>query len=129
MIWFVALGSAVGGIARYLLSVFIQDRAGPGFPVGTLVVNASGSFLLGTLVRGLGASAFTPEIRAMLTIGLCGGYTTFSTFSYETAIMVERGDYLRAATYIALSLILSLIAMWVGFLLARALLAARGPAA
>ncbi len=85
MIWYIAFGSALGGALRYLLGGLIQ-RATPGtFPLGTLVINITGSFLLGLLFRYSSESAaITPEVRAMLTIGLCGGYTTFSTFSYET---------------------------------------------
>ena len=126
MIWYVAVGSAVGGVARYLLGAFIQQRAGPSFPTGTLVVNVSGSFLLGLLLRyALGSEAISAELRAMLTIGFCGGYTTFSTFSFETAVLLEEGQHARAGLYILASVVLSLVAMWLGFAAARELLAAR----
>ena len=83
--WYVALGSAVGGVARFALATIVQQRVGPDFPAGTLVVNVSGSLLLGFLLRySLGTVAISPEVRALLTTGFCGGYTTFSTFSYET---------------------------------------------
>jgi CrcB protein len=126
MIWYVAVGSAVGGVARYLLGAFIQQRAGPSFPTGTLVVNVSGSFLLGLLLRyALGSEAISAELRAMLTIGFCGGYTTFSTFSFETAVLLEEGQHARAGLYILASVVLSLVGMWLGFAAARELLAAR----
>ena len=126
MIWYVAVGSAVGGVARYLLGAYIQQRAGPSFPTGTLVVNVSGSFLLGLLLRyALGSEAISPELRAMLTIGFCGGYTTFSTFSFESAVLLEEGQHARAGLYILASVVLSLVGMWVGFAAARELLAAR----
>ena len=126
MIWYVAVGSAVGGVARYLLGAYIQQGAGPSFPTGTLVVNVSGSFLLGLLLRyALGSGAISPELRAMLTIGFCGGYTTFSTFSFESAVLLEEGQHARAGLYILASVVLSLVGMWLGFAAARELLAAR----
>lgn len=74
MIWYVALGSAVGGALRYLLGGLIQERAGTTFPVQTLFINASGSLLLGFIQRyALDTSALSPEVRTMLTIGLCRG--------------------------------------------------------
>lgn len=126
MLWSIALGSAIGGVLRYLVSVAVQERAGPGFPVGTLVVNTSGSLLLGALIRLLGAPGIAPELRALFTVGLCGGYTTFSTFSFETTTMLERGEYFRGAFYVIASVALSLLAMWIGFLAARTFAGSRG---
>ena len=126
MIWYVALGGAVGSVARFLLGVLIQQRSGLTFPLGTLVVNITGSFALGFLLRyGLATPALTPEVRALLTTGFCGGYTTFSTFSYETATLLEEGDYRRALLYVALSLVVSLAGTFLGIALAREVLAAR----
>jgi CrcB protein len=126
MIWYVALGGAVGSAARFLLGVLIQQRSGLTFPLGTLVINITGSFLLGFLLRyGLATPALTPEVRALLTTGFCGGYTTFSTFSYETATLLEEGDYRRAMLYVVLSLVVSLAGTFLGFALAREVLAAR----
>ena len=119
----VAIGSAVGGVIRFLLGTLIQQRTGSLFPVGTLAINVSGSLVLGFLVRyTLATPAIGPEIRALLTAGLCGGYTTFSTFSYETVALIEEGDYHRAAWYVALSLVLSLAATFLGMGLAREVL-------
>lgn len=126
VIWFVALGSAIGGVARYLISELVQTRIGPSFPGGTLTVNVTGSFVLGMLIRVLATSAVSMEARAFLTIGVCGGYTTFSTFSYEAMAMVERGDHVRAAAYVTASVGLSMAAVWLGFLAARAVPAVRG---
>ena len=126
MIWYVAAGGAAGSVARYLLGVLVQQRVGLGFPMGTLLVNVTGSLLLGFLLRyALGTTAVTPEVRALLTTGFCGGYTTFSTFSYETAALIEEGARGRAAAYIVLSVILSLAGTFAGFALARGLLEAR----
>jgi CrcB protein len=124
--WYVALGSAVGGVARFALSVLVQQRVGPSFPVGTLVVNISGSFVLGLILRyALGTQAITPEVRALLTTGFCGGYTTFSTFTYDTMLLLEDGQTSRAGLYVLLSVGLSLAGAWLGILGARALLAMR----
>jgi CrcB protein len=126
MIWYVAIGSAAGGVARFLLGTFIQHRSGAVFPVGTLVVNVTGSLLVGFFLRyALGTPAISPEMRALLTVGFCGGYTTFSTFSYETAALLEDGQFERAALYVASSVLLSLIGIYAGFLAARELLALR----
>jgi len=120
------LGSALGGAARLLLGGWIQNRFGPSFPLGTLAVNITGSLLLGFLFRYvLETSAIGPDARALLTTGLCGGYTTFSTFSYETVRLVEDGEYRRAALYVALSVGLGLLAMACGMMLAREAVALR----
>jgi len=119
----VAVGSALGGVLRLAVGALIQQRTGSTFPLGTLAINLSGSLLLGFLLRySLGTPAISPEVRAFLTTGVCGGYTTFSTFSYETAALLEDGDYHRAAWYIGLSVVLSLAGAFLGIGLARELL-------
>src|SRR3954471_6417135 len=126
MVWYVALGSAVGGVARFLLASMLQQRAGPSFPVGTLVVNVTGSLLLGFLMHfALSTPAVSTEVRALLTTGFCGGYTTFSTFSYEAMMLGEDGQYSRAAVYIALSIGASLVGVWLGIATARELVTLR----
>jgi CrcB protein len=124
MIWSIALGSAVGGVARYLLGGLIQ-RLHPGpFPHGTLLVNIVGSLALGFLLRyAMLTPGFSPALRAGLTIGFCGGFTTFSTFSVEVVGLIEAGDYRRAALYVALSVGLSVLAAAAGYALARGLVA------
>ena len=126
VVGYIAAGAALGGIARYLLASFIQQRAGPSFPAGTLVVNLSGAFLLGILVKvALQSAAISPEMRAFLTTGFCGGYTTFSTFSYETTVMLQDGEYASATTYVLLSVLGSLGATLLGFAAASWLLSMR----
>lgn len=123
---YAAIGGAVGSGARYGLTLLIQSRSSSTFPIATLLINVSGSILLGFLMRyGLESATASPEIRLLLTTGFCGGYTTFSTFSYETARLLEDGEWSRGATYIAASVIVSLIGTFIGFALARALLAAQ----
>lgn len=126
LFWAIAAGAAVGGVSRYYLASSLQQRFGAGFPWGTLVVNVTGSLLLGFLIRyALATPAISVEVRALLTTGFCGGYTTFSTFSFETAALLEEGQYERAGAYVLGSVVLSLLATICGFILARELLAWR----
>jgi fluoride exporter len=126
VIWYVALGGAVGSAIRYGVGVAVQGRTGLDFPVGTLLVNISGSFLLGFLIHyALATPAITPEVRALLTSGLCGGYTNFSTFSYETVALIQDGDWRRATLYVGLSVAGSILGVIVGIAGARQVLALR----
>jgi CrcB protein len=127
MVFYVAIGSAIGGVSRYLLGGLVQRLADTTFPAGTLLINVTGSLLLGLIVRyAVETPTITPEIRAFLTIGFCGGYTTFSTFSYETVAMLEDGQWSRAGLYVSASVLLSLLGTLLGFALARELIAFRG---
>jgi CrcB protein len=127
MLWYIAVGSALGGVSRYLVGGMVQRILDTTFPAGTLVVNLTGSFLLGLFLRyALDTPTLTPEIRGFLTIGFCGGYTTFSTFSYETVALLEDGEWTRAVLYAALSLFLALGATILGFMVARGVVALRG---
>jgi CrcB protein len=123
---YVFIGSAIGGVSRLAIGSFIQTRSGVAFPVGTLVVNITGSLLLGIIWKyALATPSMTAETRALLTTGFCGGYTTFSTYSLETATLFEAGDYGRGLSYAAASVLLSLGATFVGFRIAKILLEAR----
>ena len=126
MLWYIAFGSALGGVSRHLVGGLAQRLTGTGFPAGTLLVNVTGSFLLGLFLRyGMETPALTPELRAFLTIGFCGGYTTFSTFSYETVALLEDGQWGRALLYVGLSLGLSVAATLLGLIAARGLVSPR----
>lgn len=127
MLWYIAVGSAVGGVSRYLLGGAVQRLAPGTFPVGTLIVNITGSFLLGAILRfAIDTPGLTSEMRALLTVGFCGGFTTFSTFSYETVALLEDGEWSRAAAYLALSVGLSIVATFLGLAASRELIAVRG---
>jgi CrcB protein len=126
LVGYVAAGGALGSATRYLLGAAIQERSASDFPVGTLVINVTGSLLLGFFARyAFGGASMSPEIRVFLTTGFCGGYTTFSAFSYETVRLFEDGDQGRGLLYVALSVVLSIAGTWLGFSLARALLGTR----
>jgi len=111
----VVIGSALGGMARYGLSGVVARRIGEIFPWGTMAVNVSGCFLIGlfaaTIATGNGA------LRSLLMTGICGGYTTFSSFSLQTLTPARDGEWWRASFNIAASLIFCLAATWAGFVL------------
>lgn len=117
----VALGGALGSLLRYFVASAIQSAAWPGFPFGIFVVNVTGGFLMGVIVE-LGALKFSlaPEMRAFLTVGVLGGYTTFSTFSLDSVLLMERGAYGAAAAYVVGSAVLSILALFLGLWTVRA---------
>ena len=125
---YVALGGALGALARYGISGWVYDRMGENFPWGTLVVNVVGCLALGLVIRWLQVSALSPEVRPFLTIGVLGAFTTFSTFSYETVALLQEGQWLRAGLYMGGSVVLGLIAMVAGMALATAFARAGGAA-
>jgi fluoride exporter len=126
MLFYVALGSAIGGVSRYLIGGLVQRLLDTTFPAGTLLVNISGSFLLGAILRyAIETPTLSPEVRALLTIGFCGGYTTFSTFSYETVALLEDGEWTRAGLYVGASVLLSLVGTFLGFAVAREVIVLR----
>ena len=118
---FVALGSVIGGCARYLAGVFLQFQVVPGFPWATLFVNVTGSFVIGFYAALTGPDgrviAGTRQRQFVMT-GICGGYTTFSAFSLETLQSVRAGHALTALLYVGISLATWLLAVWLGHLLA-----------
>jgi len=125
---YVALGGALGALARYGISGWVYDRLGENFPWGTLVVNLVGCLALGLVIRWIQVSAVAPEVRPFLTIGVLGAFTTFSTFSYETVALLQEGQWLRAGLYMGGSVVLGLIAMVAGMALATAFARAGGAA-
>src|SRR3954452_11039875 len=121
---FVMLGGAIGTGARFWLSGLVAARYGEAFPLGTLIVNITGCFLVGllaTVADPAGRFLVAPGTRQFLLLGICGGYTTFSSFSLQTLDLVREGDWLRAALNLAFSLILCLFATWLGRVVALAL--------
>src|SRR3954454_11619303 len=121
----IAVGGAAGSIVRYLLGRAVQGMSPSGFPIGTMIVNISGCFLIGVLLRQFLNMQISAELRALLVVGFCGGFTTFSTFSAETVGLIEGGEYGRAATYVILSVILCLVATFAGIASVRLLAGAR----
>jgi len=118
----VAVGGAIGSLLRYFVAGTIQSAAWPGYPWGIFFVNISGGFIMGVIVE-LGALKLqmSPELRALLTVGILGGYTTFSTFSLDSVLLIERGQYGTAAIYVVGSTALSILALFGGLWLVRGL--------
>ena len=116
-IFFVGLGSFVGGGARYFISVAMKSVTG-GFPVGTLVVNLLGCLMIGFFSGYLNRGANGDSLFALfLTYGVCGGFTTFSTFSKEALIMLQSGNYWGFICYVSLSVVLGIILTACGYML------------
>ncbi|MGP8199507.1 MAG: fluoride efflux transporter CrcB [Limisphaerales bacterium] len=118
----VAVGSAAGGVLRFWLSGVIANRVGSSFPWGTLVVNVTGSFAIGffaTLISTEGRWLVGPSGRNFFMTGICGGYTTFSSFSLQTLNLAQDEEWLYAAGNAGLSLVLCLVAVWLGYVLAK----------
>ncbi len=121
----VFLGAGVGGVVRYAIGQWVPGYLGAAFPWATLLINVSGSAALTLVYSVLESTAVAPEWRAFLGIGLIGGYTTFSTFSYEAVRLIHDGVWERALLYVVGSVVLSLAAAILGFGLASALLRGR----
>ncbi|HEV2671412.1 MAG TPA: fluoride efflux transporter CrcB [Gemmatimonadales bacterium] len=122
-ILYIALGGIAGTLSRYGLEGWIHSRTTSGFPLGTLTVNVAGTLLLGFILRlATGATLITPDLRAGLTIGFCGAFTTMSTFSYESVTLLHDGDYLRAALYMTATIGGCVVAVVTGSALADKLL-------
>jgi CrcB protein len=120
----VGVGGAIGSMARYLIAGWVQSPAWNGFPYGIFIVNITGGFLMGLMIEGMALKFnVTPVTRAFLTTGIMGGYTTFSTFSLEAAMLIERHAYGQATAYIAGSALLSIIALFAGLWLMRSIYA------
>ncbi len=115
---FVALGSAAGGMLRYWLSNYVYKWLPVFFPFGTLTVNFTGSFIIGLIIFGLDdRGLLSPEARLLLTVGFCGGFTTFSTFSLETVNLLKNSEFLLAAVNIVASVALTLAATYLAYVL------------
>ncbi|GGQ12278.1 fluoride efflux transporter CrcB [Shewanella litoralis] len=110
----VALGGSIGAVLRYLLSIFMIQLFGSSFPFGTLLVNIVGSFLMG-VVYALGQlSHVSPEIKALVGVGLLGALTTFSTFSNETLLLMQDGLWHKAILNVLLNVTLCLLMVYIG---------------
>ena len=118
----IAAGGGIGALGRHFLSAAVASLLGSGFPWGIFVVNILGGFLMGVIVEtGALKFGYSLELRAFLTTGLLGGFTTFSAFSLDASLMIERGDWPGAMTYVAGSALFSIAALFAGLWLVRSL--------
>lgn len=118
----VAIGGAIGSVARYLVGIASGRLFGLDFPWGTLIINVTGSFLIGVFVALFATKWDLPQVaRIFLTVGICGGYTTFSTFSLDAWYLVERGQTFASGAYMIASVVLSVGALVAALHIVRAL--------
>jgi CrcB protein len=123
-VFLVFFGGGSGAVARYLLGTAISRQTAPGtFPWHTLTINLLGALLIGAVMETLALRASLPEgTRLLLVVGVLGGFTTFSAFSLECSLMIERGDYMSAAAYIGASVIGTILLVFAGSAAVRAIL-------
>lgn len=118
----VGLGGALGAIARFWLGEWISSKFPMQFPLGTFVINVTGSFIIGFFLTLMSRQiTIHPNWRLLIAVGFIGAYTTFSTFEYETMKLIEEGNILSAALNVGLSVIIGFIAVWLGVVAARKL--------
>ena len=119
----IALGGALGSIARFWMGSAVASRLGTKFPYGTFVINITACIIIGFSITFLGRHAeLSPSWRFFVPVGFVGAYSTFSTFEWETFANLQTGAFLIAGSYVVLSLILGLIGVWCGVLLAKTML-------
>lgn len=122
-IFYIASFGALGCLSRYFLSGWVYNIFGSGFPYGTLVVNATGAYIIGLIMEfSIGSNLISQSLRVGITIGFLGGLTTFSTFSYETFRFLEDGEFLIASINIFIGVLVCLFFTWAGIETARYLL-------
>lgn len=125
----IALGGALGSVARFACSAWVASVVGETFPWGTMLINVVGSFVIGffaTLTGPDGRALVSGDIRQFVMIGICGGYTTFSSFSLQTMSLAQDGEYVRASLNVVLSVVLCLASVWLGHVAAMSLNAVKG---
>ncbi len=116
---YIAIGSALGGMMRYWCMINASNYFGNNFPYGTLIVNILGSFIIGCLAGLIfaGKRSISDNMQKFMMVGICGGYTTFSSFSLDTLKLLQKAEYLKAASNITMSVILCLLASYIGYII------------
>jgi len=118
----VAAGGGIGAVLRYLIGIFLAVRLGPDFPWGTFFVNVTGSFLIGIVLALVEDGILSPEARLFLAVGILGGYTTFSTYSYEAVQLMANGEELKTLMYIFGQVFACFLGAYLGLIGGRSLL-------
>ena len=120
----IAIGGALGSMARFWMTNAVAAITGPRFPWGTIAINVIGSFVIGLvafMAEPVGRISMSFDIRAFILVGICGGYTTFSSFSLQTFELARTGHWFEAGANIGLSVVLCLVAVWAGYAAAAVL--------
>jgi CrcB protein len=118
----IGIGGFIGAVVRYLVAVWIGERWGRSFPLGTFIINVSGSFIIGLLVTLMTERIIeNPQWRLFLVVGFLGAYTTFSTFEYETGALLKDGEWLYASLNVVFSVFVGFIALKLGEVLAKSI--------
>ncbi len=120
IIFSISVGAVIGALSRHYIMIGVARVLGTAFPWGTLLINVLGSLLMGVLIELLALKfSFSQEIRSLLTVGILGSFTTFSTFSLDAALLIQRGDIALAASYIFASVLVGIGALFIGIYLVR----------
>ncbi len=114
-------GGGLGAVARFAVATLMLQRFGAAFPWGTLAINILGSFAIGSVIALAGVRLVSPDARLFLAIGVLGGFTTFSTFSYDTLSLINEGAMFQASMYVVASVLGSIFAAFLGVAVIRAL--------
>lgn len=123
MIVSISLGAVIGALSRHYMMASVARLLGTNFPWGTLLINVLGSLLMGILIELLALKlSLSQELRALLTVGILGSFTTFSTFSMETALLIQRGDFTMAILYSLGSVVIGVGALFIGIYMVRILI-------
>lgn len=116
----VAIGGGLGSVLRFWVGGFVSGKMGTRFPYGTFLINCTASFLIGFIITVLAEKThWSPNLRFLIPIGFIGGYSTFSTFEYETFRVIQDGEFMIAALNVVLSVIVGFIAVWLGVIAGR----------
>ena len=127
-VW-IGLGGAIGSIARFAIAAAIDRASADPFPLGTVLVNISGCLVIGffaALTTPGGRYGVPIDVRQFVMVGICGGYTTFSSFSLQTLVLVDVGDVFRAGLNVVVSVVMCLLAVWIGSMMGHALAPLKG---
>lgn len=120
MILSISVGAVIGALSRHYMMIWVARVLGTAFPWGTLFINVLGSLLMGVLIELLALRfSLSQEIRTLLTVGILGSFTTFSTFSLDAALLIQRGDIAFAASYAFASVLVGIGALFIGIYLVR----------
>ncbi len=119
ILFYVFIGSALGGVSRFLSQQFVQKNFPSYIPLGTLSVNIIGSFIIGIIYALSEKSIISPEVRILIATGFCGGFTTFSSFAFENVKLLQDGEFFNTGLYVLLSVVIGFFSVYLGILFTK----------